>query len=141
MLQTLDQMGVDLGRFTMTPIWGEPPRYRLFVDERDVVSPQFCMELAQSVDASLQTINCEYQDKRSSQRLAPVDCEVLPEASWRQFVHRRIGRMGGSIEQYKHPCLVPDPTFESRFLSDVHGDVKSRSDQSASKFSPAEFAN
>ena len=60
-------------------------------------------------------IACEYDDKRSSSRLGPVQCRILDEHIWKQFRGTRLKNSGGSPEQYKHPCLLPDPQFESRF--------------------------
>jgi hypothetical protein len=34
-------------------------------------------------------------------------------ASRKSFLHREI-RTGGTLEQYKHPCLINDPDFRSR---------------------------
>ena len=36
--------------------------------------------------------------------------EVAP-GTWHEFRERRIQRLGGSLEQYKHPCLVNDLKF------------------------------
>ena len=31
----------------------------------------------------------------------------------------RLRTLGGSFEQYKHPCLVPDLDFSTKLLSEV----------------------
>ena len=36
---------------------------------------------------------------------------LLPANSWREWDRQRLARTGGTLEQYKHPCLVPDPKF------------------------------
>ena len=58
-----------------------------------------------------QKVPLEYRDKRESQRLGPLSCVFLPEGSWRTLLQHRCIEVGGSVEQYKHPCLVPDPEF------------------------------
>lgn len=60
------------------------------------------------MDAQLQAINCEYENKRSTQRLAPVRIRPMPGGSWADFQRRRLAKSGGTVEQYKQPCLLPD---------------------------------
>ena len=62
----LSELGTSLQRFTMTPVWGEPPGYCLYLDESDVVSPQFAADLSRIAERELQQANVEYRDKRSS---------------------------------------------------------------------------
>ncbi len=115
-IQTTD---LPLQQFTLTPVWGEPPGYRLFVSAPEDFDHSDSLErLAHAVDIELQQRNVEYQEKRSTDRLQPVSCKVLPEASWIKFAARRLARSSGSPEQYKHPCLIPDSRFEGTFLRD-----------------------
>lgn len=107
---------LDLEHFTVTPVWGEPPEYQLLVEHRDVRSPLQRASLAANVDDSLQTMNCEYREKRGTGRLAPMSCIPLSNGAWQQFMCRRVSGLGGSIEQYKHPCLVPDLNFKNHFM-------------------------
>ena len=57
--------------------------------------------------------NIEYRGKRDSLRLGPVRLELLPAGAWAQWDRRRLQRNGGSLEQYKHPCLINDVNFRA----------------------------
>jgi hypothetical protein len=77
---------------------------------------EFANQFAQHVDAALQKINCEYQEKRGTGRLAELTAQVLPDGTWAKFTRRRQQGLGGSLEQYKHPCLAPDLKFTEEIL-------------------------
>lgn len=111
-------VGMLLKRFTLTPEWGSPPRYKLLVAGDNVSSHQL-ERLAETVEASLMQLNCEYHDKRSSGRLRSVVCELVPDSDWIKFKANRLQQSGGSEEQYKHPCLLPDPQFTNVFKATV----------------------
>jgi hypothetical protein len=38
-----------------------------------------------------------------------VRVEALPAGFWAQWDRDRLCRSGGTLEQYKHPCLIADP--------------------------------
>ena len=111
--RSVQQLQIALEHFTVAPVWGEPPEYQLLVEERDVGSPTLRARLAGHVDSSLQSLNCEYREKRDTGRLAPLSCVPLSDGAWKHFIGARISGLGGSLEQYKHPCLVPDLNFKS----------------------------
>ena len=67
--------------------------------------------LAQSLDERLCQTNIEYEAKRSSARLGPVRLEVVPAGFWARWDRARLERTGGTLEQYKHPCLISDMEF------------------------------
>ena len=67
--------------------------------------------MAEALDRRLCERNMEYADKRESRRLGPVRLELLPDDTWQQWDRQRLARTGGTLEQYKHPCLIPDPGF------------------------------
>ena len=107
----------SLGPFALTPVWGDPPRYRLLFEmsEEDFTHEQM-LRLAESVDQELQSLNSEYSDKRSSQRLGRIEPHVVPAGSWARFAADRQTGVGGSAEQYKHPFLVPRLEFAEEFV-------------------------
>ena len=72
--------------------------------------------LARMVDDRLQNLNCEYQDKRQTGRLAEMKWLPLPKGTWNSFSEKRQQKLGGSLEQYKHPCLVPDVNFSQELI-------------------------
>ena len=116
--QATRNSAMELDYFTLSPIWGDPPRYRLHLEESSVPHPALLGRLAGSVDEHLKQLNCEYSDKRLSGRLAPLECLTLPHGTWQRFIRHRQSRPGGSAEQYKHPCLVPTLQFSESLCKD-----------------------
>ena len=110
----------SLRLFTLTPTWGEPPAYTLFVDwnERppETEVHRLLMDIEHSVDRELRLRNVEYDEKRGTGRLSQISAVVMDSSTWQRFTSARQSRSGGSAEQYKHPCLMPDPRFENLFL-------------------------
>lgn len=111
-----EQHHLALQQYTLTPRWGAPPGYTLFVSSTNGLSEQALRQLAITVDQRLSELNCEYQEKRATERLDQIDVRVLASDVWDRFAERRLHAAGGSPEQYKHPCLVPDPQFRQVFL-------------------------
>jgi len=116
---SVDALHLELKHFTVSPVWGDPPRYQILVEEQDVASPEIGEGLATRVDAMLQSINIEYQEKRATGRLAMMRWFPLPEGTWARFTRKRQQKIGGSQEQYKHPCLVPDMEFSAKLARDI----------------------
>ena len=112
------EMELHLKHFTVSPVWGDPPQYQLLAEQADFPSANVAQEFVNRADEQLQKINCEYREKRGSGRLANMMYLPLPEGTWREFAARRQNTLGGSLEQYKHPCLVPDMTFSDRLIRD-----------------------
>ena len=112
-----EMIGCTLRFFTLTPEWSQPPGYVLYVDVASgpMNDTQQRQRFAETVDAILCERNVEYQEKRESDRLAVIRCEAVSGAAWQRFTSSRTAGSGGSIEQYKHPCLLPDPKFENLF--------------------------
>ena len=114
-----DEMRLCLSNFTLSPVWGNPPKYHLHAEHADLAAPHMGDSLANLVDERLKSINCEYRDKRASGRLAPIEWVPLPDGTWSTFGRVRRQKSGGSVEQYKHPCLVPDLEFSSKLLMEI----------------------
>lgn len=106
-----------LGPFALTPVWGDPPRYRLlFEAPAEGVSREAMVRLAKDVDGQLQALNSEYSDKRASKRLGEIEPHIVSPGSWARFAADRQSGIGGSAEQYKHPFLVPRLDFAEEFV-------------------------
>ena len=103
-----ETMQINLGQFTMVPAWGDPPRYELMIEKGDLPSQAIVDRFAQTVDSTLQERNCEYAEKRRSGRLDSLRIIPLIEDSWSRMAQVRQSRVGASVEQYKHPCLIPN---------------------------------
>jgi hypothetical protein len=114
----VERMQINLQHFTVSPMWGNPPQYQLLTEELDVRSPAVGRSLAERVDGELQTLNCEYEERRRSGRLAQLNWRPLPAGTWQRFAGIRQSSLGGSLEQYKHPCLVPEMGFTDKLLSE-----------------------
>ena len=109
---------VDFSHYSLSPIWGDPPNYRLHVEEPELAAVHNPEELIEYIDAALQAVNCEYQEKRKTGRLAALEWCAVSAGTWRRFSRSRQSRVGGSVEQYKHPCLVPDLKFSERLQTE-----------------------
>ena len=97
--------------FTVAPVFGDPPHYELLVEEGIVGGRS--AELARRVDEELFQLNCEYANRITTGRLKPISTRQLPRGIWTAYRESKIARIGGSLEQYKHPCLVADVHFTS----------------------------
>jgi hypothetical protein len=113
---------LSLTSYTLAPCWNDDqPYYGLFVERGDFATPRLGLQLAQALDRQLAKSNIEYANKRDSLRLGPVRIAWLPTGAWQQWDRERLARTGGNADQYKHPCLIPDPHF--RETMPVEADV------------------
>ena len=67
--------------------------------------------MTELLDRTLSSVNSEYASKRESLRLGPVRLELLPDGAWTRWDRQRLAHQGGTLEQYKHPCLINDLQF------------------------------
>jgi hypothetical protein len=118
MAQLAHELDVTLTTYSLAPCWPtgngaaefEQPYYGLFV-ERDDLKADVGQCLAERLDGRLRELNIEYDSKRGTNRLGPVKLAPLPAGFWTAWDRERLKRNGGAMEQYKHPCLIPDPKF------------------------------
>jgi GH3 auxin-responsive promoter len=114
MVGALDELDLMLTSYTLAPCWeGETPYYGLFVERGDLADEAAGRRLAERLDALLKECNIEYASKRDSLRLGAVRLEPLEAGAWREWDRARLKRTGGTLEQYKHPCLIADPGFHA----------------------------
>lgn len=112
MSQVLRDLNLTLTSFSLAPCWDdEMPYYGLFVERSDVSCQDQGVRLIRALESRLGEVNIEYASKRESRRLGPIRLQVLPTGTWQQWDRQRLARTGGSLEQYKHPCLISDPKF------------------------------
>jgi hypothetical protein len=102
------EAGVPLKSFLVLPTWGEPPSYSLLVEDDDLPTPGHAERLAAAAEAQLRRQNLEYEDRRATLRLGPIRIRRIAPGSWADFQRRRLAKSGGTVEQYKQPCLMPD---------------------------------
>ena len=112
----LRRQNLPSGHYIACPIWDDPPRYRLLLEEEQLDGAD-ADRLAADVDERLQELNMEYRSKRTSKRLAALQCRIVPAGTWQRFSRDRQSCLGGSVEQYKHPFLVPDVDFHEKLLA------------------------
>ncbi len=101
-------LGLPLKSFLVLPSWGEPPHYNLLFEEADVPDEAAGERLASEVEGQLRRVNLEYENKRETLRLGAIRPFRIPAGSWADFQRRRLSRSGGTVEQYKQPCLLSD---------------------------------
>jgi hypothetical protein len=118
MTLAMRECDVILTAYSLAPCWDEEtPYYGLFVERDDFLESDGGARLAGVLDRQLATVNTEYEAKRSSRRLGPVRVVPLPKGAWQYWDRQRLSRQGGTLEQYKHPCLISDPKFRDSIQS------------------------
>jgi hypothetical protein len=109
MTDVLKELDLTLTAYSLAPCWDEElPYYGLFVERGDLASRAQGLLLAEKLEHRLAQVNVEYATKRASLRLGAIRIGMLPTGAWHQWDKQRLARTGGSLEQYKHPCLIPD---------------------------------
>ena len=112
MAGALGELNLNLTAYSVAPCWDdEMPFYGLFLERSDLAGRDQGVQLTRLLESRLSAINIEYASKRESRRLGPMRLFLLAAQSWLEWDRQRLARTGGSLEQYKHPCLVPDPKF------------------------------
>jgi hypothetical protein len=112
MAEVLARLDLTLTAYALAPCWDdELPYYGLFVEEGDLPMSGAGQALEAALEARLYAMNIEYAAKRDSGRLGAVRLERLRNGAWARWDRRRLAATGGVLEQYKHPCLIPDPAF------------------------------
>jgi hypothetical protein len=114
MARVVGGLNLALGSYAVAPCLpeddAETPCYSLFVEQGDIELSQ-AQRVAERLDDELSRVNIEYESKRSSGRLGGVRVELVPTGFWARWDRQRLERSGGTLEQYKHPCLVNDLAF------------------------------
>jgi hypothetical protein len=111
MAETLRELDLNLTAYSLAPCWDdEQPYYGVFVERTDLAREQG-IRLLKSLERRLQEVNSEYAAKRDSRRLGPLRLMLVPQHSWQKWDRDRLTRTGGTLEQYKHPCLISDQKF------------------------------
>lgn len=110
----LKKLDLSLDTYSMAPCWDElTPFYGLFVERDEFAEPAQGRRLAEALDNRLADLNIEYAAKRQSRRLGSVRLQLLPGGAWANWDRHRLAKSGGTLEQYKHPCLIADPSFRA----------------------------
>jgi hypothetical protein len=115
MAEAMHELDLTLTSYSLAPCWPasaeEVPYYGLFVERGDLPGAEAGRRLAGRLDERLRSANIEYASKRDTRRLGAVRLEELPAGFWARWDRERLKQTGGTLEQYKHPCLISDPQF------------------------------
>ena len=112
MVEVLRDLDLNLTAYSLAPVWhDEQPYYGLFVERGDLHNLNQGVLLAEHLERRLGQINIEYAAKRESLRLGPIRLQLLADGTWISWDRQRLARTGGTLEQYKHPCLIVDLKF------------------------------
>ena len=111
--------GVRVGAYLVLPRWDDPPHYSLLIEETDLTNEASAQSLTDEVERQLQQVNLEYENKRSTLRLGPIRLTRVAAGSWVDFQRRRLAKSGGTVEQYKQPCLLSDLTAIESFQTSI----------------------
>ncbi len=112
----MKELNLTLSAYSVAPCWNdEQPYYGLFIEKTDLANVNQGIELVRGLEKRLAEINIEYASKRETQRLGPLRLQLLPSDTWVQWDRQRLAKTGGNLEQYKHPCLIPDSRFREAF--------------------------
>ena len=112
MAESLRELNLNLTAYSVAPCWDDDqPYYSLFVERCDLKDKEQGLRLLQELENRLKRINIEYAAKRDSRRLGSLRLALIPANTWQQWDRSRLARTGGTLEQYKHPCLIVDPKF------------------------------
>jgi hypothetical protein len=113
-------MNIRLTSFLLLPVWGDPPGYLLLVEQGDLAGHDpgsLLPKLAREVDTQIGRVNDEYTNRLETKRLAPTRVIRIVDGSWADYKSYRLNRSGGTVEQYKQPCLLPDLKAIERFAT------------------------
>ncbi|ASU78666.1 GH3 auxin-responsive promoter [Actinopolyspora erythraea] len=100
--------GLETGLYLCGPKWGDPPNYVVVV-EADEPSAELDRTLSEAVDRELREINIEYDSKRESGRLHPL--EVLTVRRDAIAAHAESHRRERNANQYKYKPFQQDIDF------------------------------
>lgn len=106
----------QLLHFVLAPRWGEPPRYRLYVEAGTV---QNSHGLAARLDAALAEANGEYASKRKTLRLGAVEPCELPAGVLAERDRELRRRRAHTAEQFKPQYLLSGPGLDEELASAI----------------------
>lgn len=114
--QAVERLGLACADFLVSPVWADPPWYRLnWAGTR-------ATELASQVDQALAAQNEEYASRRKSGRLGPLVTRPIPAADFTHLDARLAASRRSTAEQYKRPCLLTAPGEDDRLLGHTESD-------------------
>jgi hypothetical protein len=105
--KVLAELGVMLATYSVAPVWDDKlPGYGLYIERGAFPTPELALRCCQRLEELLCQTNVEYEAKRSSARLAPLQIVWMKPGAWQVWDRERLAKTRGAAEQYKHPCLI-----------------------------------
>lgn len=98
----------------LAPVWGEPPRYLMFVERGEDLTEEETRRAAAELEKELIEMNCEYEVKRKSHRLAEIRAAWLEPGTFDRLKSEEVSAAGGRAEQYKLKRIRGDLNFAER---------------------------
>ncbi len=109
----LREVNVSIEHFSLVPVPGDPAYYMLLVEQK--LEESKSRQLIESIEKCLSEVNCEYEDRRSSNRLGPVVLRSVPPGTWAEHRRQHGAREGADAYAYKHPFLAVKPELAQHF--------------------------
>lgn len=124
MVDTQNDIGIKVKFFTLVPKFRPEPHYELYIEcdqENAQISDQ---KIAESFDQALSKLNIEYETKRESLRLTPVEVLRLKPATYEE-VRKKLVSTGVPDAQIKVSHL--NPKEQIRQLIEQYAELASAS--------------
>lgn len=109
-MQAATGSDASITNFILAPRWADVPFYRLYVEMNVSKEPE---ELAKKLDRALCGINIEYDSKRKTLRLGPVEVVALPTDRLAERDRALRAKRARTAEQFKHQYLLPQPGLDA----------------------------
>ena len=103
MEQTARDLQLPVDQFYLQGHFAEMPYYELHVD-----NPVAATTLSRCFDHHLRLINIEYNSKRNSERLGPIEVHIQPPGTFEKLEKEEIRQRNSRAEQYKPNYLRTD---------------------------------
>ena len=94
---------------------GQVPYYALLVEQSAIKDASVARQFLQIVDRELIRQNVMYAGKRNDLYIGSPQLMRLAPGTWSDYIAAETQRSGTGDSQYKHPALVPDPSWVDRF--------------------------
>ncbi|HLJ10641.1 MAG TPA: GH3 auxin-responsive promoter family protein [Planctomycetaceae bacterium] len=111
------ELGLCVDCFTAVPVRndGEVPYYTLLVERPAIEDCQAARKFLEIVDRELVRQNVMYAGKRNDRYIDAPRLARLAPGAWSEYTRVELRRGGTGESQYKHPAIVSDPAWLSRF--------------------------
>jgi len=101
---------LDIDTFLVCPVWGDPPKYGLFLEELEAEKGEtYLKSLSKDFDYFLRELNIEYDSKRKD-RLESVCMGLLPNKTF-EMMKLKFLKKSPKDTQYKHRFLRKEINF------------------------------